>query len=481
MNRILSSAATVCVCLAGVLVACDDESIDLGVPSTADVVTPTTKSFFLTTRSVPLDSVMANSTKSYLGRIEDPETGTNIKAEFISQFYCFEDYSLPSEDRMVKEDGMVIADSVDLSLYFANYYGDGTNPMKVEVYELDTANVISEGKTYYADMDLSQYIRSDSQPLTTKFFTSLDYALTASERARNNYYPNVHIKLPVRFGAELLQRAIKNPEYLSNSWQFIHHICPGFYFKLTSGKGTMLEIDVATLNVYFRYHDKTTDTAQDTIVAGFSRFSATTEVIQSTTIENQGIADLLAQTDLAFTYLKAPAGIATEITLPIDDIFEGHEGDSISRARVILTRMNSVTQSPWALDAPSKLLLVTNERKHSFFTTHSLADNETAFTTSFDSNYNTYTFSNIARLISYLHRQKQRGMKEQHLSSEAWNSLHPDWNRVTVIPVSIVTTTDNSTGSAKQVAVNHDFSMSSARLVGGTQPIEMQVIYSGYK
>ncbi|MBQ7496045.1 MAG: DUF4270 domain-containing protein [Bacteroidaceae bacterium] len=478
MNRIIAAANTLCVCAAGFLVACDDETITIGIPSASDVVETATETFSLTTRSLRLDSVIANSTKSYLGEVLDPETGTDIKAEFLTQFYCFEDYAFPDEKRMVKSaDGEIEADSVDLRLYFSTYYGLDNNPMKLQVLELDTANVISEGKSYYADMDLTQFVRSGSQPLTTKVFTPSDYSLPESDRLSTTYYNNVHIKLPRRYGSEILQRAVRQPNYLVNSWQFIHHICPGFYFKLISGKGTMLTIDVATLNIYFRYHDANTDT----IASGYSRFSATAEVIQSTSIQNQGIDALLSRTDVPYTYLKSPAGIATEVTLPVDEIYQGHEGDSISRARVIMTRMNSETQNTQSLDTPSTLLLVTKARRHSFFTSRSVADNETAFTTSFDSNYNTYTFSNLSRLISYMHRQKQKGMAEEHLTSEQWNALYPDWNRVLLIPVSITTTTDSSTGTAKQVAVNHDFSLTSARLVGGTQPIQMQVIYSSYR
>ena len=49
-----------------------------------------------------------------------------------------------------------------------------------------------------------------------------------------------------------------------------------------------------------------------------------------------------------------------------------------------------------------------------------------------------------------------------------------------VTPVVITTTTTNS-GISKQTSVTHDFSLTSTRLVGGTKPVTLQVIYSGYK
>lgn len=477
MNRSITSAATLCVLAAGLLVACDDETINLGVPSDNDLVQTSSEVFHFTTRSVGLDSVIANSAKSYFGEVQDPETGTDVKAEFLTQFYTFEDYSLPKEENIIKsENGDFEADSVEIRLYFTDFYGDAVNPMKLQVFELDTANVIAEGQTCYANTDLTQYLRPGAEPLTTKSFTPLDYSLTAQERNSVSHYNNVRINLPRRIGTEILQKAVRHPRYFANSWQFIHHVCPGFYFKLVSGKGTMLTVDVATLNVYFRYRDHATDS----VVVGLSRFSATPEVIQNTSFQHQGIEKLLAQTDVPYTYLKSPAALATELALPVDDIYAGHESDSISRARIILTRLNSQRQDTEALGVPSTVLLVTKQRQRSFFSERCVADNETAYTANFDPSLNTYTFANVSRLIAYMHRAKQRGMALQGLTSQQWNEHYPDWNRVLVIPVAVTTTQDSSTGATKQVAVNHDFSLSTARIVGGTQPIQMQVIYSRY-
>ena len=478
MKNNIAYVVTFCVLTAGLLVGCEDETLTFGIPSTSDLVTTSSEVFEFTTQSVKMDSVVANSTRSYIGEIADPETNTDIKAEFLTQFYTFENYTLPAEQNMIKnEAGEVEADSVEVRLYFTDVVGSLNNPMKIQVFELDTANVIAENKTYYSNLDISQYVRPGSEPLTTKVFTPLDYELSDAVLTSTTHYHNVHIRLPRELGTRILRKALRQPQYFVNSWQFIHHVCPGFYFKLVSGRGTMLAVDVASFNIYFRYRD----TKQDTTLVGLSRFSATAEVIQSTRIENQGIDQLLEDTDVPYTYLKSPAGIATLLTLPIDEIYARHQNDSISRARIVLTRLNSETQDQNALDMPANLLLLPVAQRHSFFATRNVADKETSYTTAFDQSYNTYTFSNVARLIAYLHRQKVRGMADQGLTSEQWNVRYPDWNRVLVLPVSITTSTDNTTGASTQVAVNHDFSLSSARLVGGTKPIQIQVIFSSYQ
>ena len=461
------------------LTACDSDTTIIGIPSDSDIVTTSSQYYTFTSKSVALDSVMANSSYCYFGQVRDPETDTEIHAEFAAQFYSFENYKLPEASLILRDDdGNITADSTELRLYFTNYYGDATNPMKMNVYELDSENTLREDTTYYSDMDLSTFIPAGAEPIASKVFTATDYTITDTERSSSSYYSNVRVLLPKEYGTRIMMLSIDHPEYFLNSWSFIHHVCPGFYFKLQSGVGTMLTLDVSTLNVYFRYHDPS---GTDSIYNGVSRFSATPEVIQSTSIQNEGIEQLLSNSDVPYTYLKTPAGIATELTLPVDEIFSGHEQDSISRARLILTRHNSDSHTGRELGTPKTLLMVHKPAFKSFFENRQKTNGYSSYTTSFESGYNTYTFTNIARMLSYLYHQKLEGMAKEGLTSEQWEARHPDWNRVIVTPVAVTSTTNQSTGVTSQVSVRHDFSLTSIRLVGGTKPLQMQVIYSHYK
>ena len=117
--------------------ACDDNTENIGIHSEYDGITNSLAVFQLTTRSLKLDSVVANSTISYLGDITDPETGTDIRADFAAQFYTFENYEFPDKSQMVGDvdgkvrQGIVQCDSCEVRLYFDKYYGDGNNPMKL--------------------------------------------------------------------------------------------------------------------------------------------------------------------------------------------------------------------------------------------------------------------------------------------------------------------------------------------------------------
>ncbi|MCR5180886.1 MAG: DUF4270 domain-containing protein [Bacteroidaceae bacterium] len=457
------------------LTSCDEDTASLGIVDKTDLITSSEGVFDIQSSSVLLDSVVANSSKSYFGEVVDEETNTSIKAEFLAQFHTLENYTLPDDELIIKNSkGELEADSVDVRLYFENYYGDATNPMKLQVYELDSTNILSEEQTFYSDICIEDYLPAGARPLASKTFTPSDYTLPDSERISTTHYDNVRVRLPKALGTRILRAADEHPEWFVNSWQFIHHVFPGLYFKLQSGKGTMLTLDVTALNVYFRYRDA----EKDTVYQAVSRFSATAEVIQSTRIQNSDLTALL-DASKPYTYLKSPAGVATEMELPVDEVFQNHQNDTISRARLILTRMNSLSQSDNVLPAPETLLLLRKQNQRSFFQNKQLADELTSYTTYFDATYNTYTFSNLSRLLSYLHREKEKGMQAEGLTSAQWNAAHPDWNKVLLIPVDVTTSTTSS-GVSTQVSINHDFSLTSARLVGGTEPLKLQIVYSGY-
>lgn len=455
------------------IVACSEDTGTLGLYEESDVILSAIESYTVTTRSLPLDSVVASSTKSYLGHVYDPETDIDVRAEFLAQFYTFEEYEFSDTTLISSREGdSIVCDSLILRLYFSDYYGKADAPLKVAVYELDTANVVREDSVYSSQMKLESYKNSKrTEPLVEKTFTAADYTLDDDELYSDSHYDNVRIALPREYGTWILRMMAKHPEFMKDSYQFIHHLFPGLYFQLKSGTGVMLAIDVCTLDLFFKYQY---NDGEDKAIA---RFSATPEVIQSTRIQTKGIA-AKAPVDAAgepltpvndTTYVMAPSGIATEVTLPVDEVYQNHEGDSISRARLILTCYNAKTSS--VFEAPSTLLMVRKDFRYSFFKDDLLPDDITSYLASYASD-NTYTFSNIGRLLSTLHREKELKMQAEGLTSEQYNAAYPNWNRVVVTPVVVTSNTSGYT-----VSVEPEFSLSRAALIGGQTPLNMQVIY----
>lgn len=72
--------------------------------------------------------------------------------------------------------------------------------------------------------------------------------------------------------------------------------------------------------------------------------------------------------DESCTYLKSPAGIFTEVTLPVEDIIRGHEKDTLNTATVMFPRINNVDENnAYNFDTPQTVLLLPKDSLKSFF------------------------------------------------------------------------------------------------------------------
>lgn len=463
------------VLAAAALGACDDNTANLGIYEDSDKITSSYTQVQMKTTTIRVDSIPAVNGTCYLGQVTDPETNTRIKADFLTQFHTMENYKLPKKSQMRQDqNGKVVADSIEIRLYFNDFYGDSTNVMKMNVYELDTLNVIEEGKPYYTNLNLQQFINPNRKnPIAQKVFTPRDYTESEGTLNGSNYYPNIRVKLPAEYGSFILNKYYENPEYFKNSYEFIHHVCPGFYFNLTQGDGTMLYLDVSAMDIYFTYTDN------DSVQAGVTRFSATGEVIQGNQIDVDGVDELLQSSlQSSHTYIKTPAGLYTQLELPIDEIYKNHENDSVSNVKITMNRYNDFNTSNYALGIPQTLLLVRKQDMNSFFEQKKSVDNITSYTTTF--NVNQYAFSNIARLISYCKQEKIRGMKESGLSEAEWEKQNPDWNKAVLIPVTTSNSQSSSSSSSSSNMYLLDMKLNSIRLVGENQSISVNVIYSKF-
>lgn len=475
-----------------ILTACDDttESIGASLTDNMDHLQITTDTFSVTTRSIVADSVLSRNTTGYLGKIKDPETGAYITGDFMMQFNTLEDYFFPTKDSIESKDelGNVYVDSCEIRLYYDDFYGDSLAAMKLSVYEL--AKPYEEGQNYYSNYDPFEqgYIREDGI-VKSKMYALTNMGLSDSLRKSSSYSPNIRIPLNdpytdkdgktyKNYGTYILQKYYENPEITKNSYNFIHQICPGFYVKIQEGLGSMATIYNSQLNLYFRYRSKYTkdNTTKDTTYVGTTTFAGTEEVLQHTHITNdkQTISTLAA--DNSCTYLKTPAGIFTEMTLPVDEIVYNHENDTLNTAKITLSRINNNTHGDYTLSTPSTLLIVEKDSMYTFFESNKIADNKLTYLSTFANNG--YTFNNISGLIRHMAEAKEKGLQ----SNPNWLALHPDWNKVVLVPVS----TEYVTVGQNQVLakVSHDMSMTSTRLVGGSanpnQPIRISVIYSKF-
>lgn len=471
--------------------SCDEETANVGnsISDSADLFAIATDSFQVSSRSLVVDSVISRSEYSYLGRIKDPETGSYITSDYMSQFTLLENESnaiFPPKDSVASLiDNEIVADSCVLNVVVNKWQGDSLAALKLSVFEI--GNPVEEGKTYYTNFDPAAkgHIREDGLH-ENKIFSIVNLQLSDSLRKvqqSGSYYEYVSIPLNKEYtdkdgntynnyGTYLMRTYYAHPEYFKNSYNFIHKVCPGFYFKITDGLGLMNEVSRTQLMIYFRGKE-----GGKTYV-GSKTFNGTEEVLQTTRITNDKKTVARLASDNSCTYLKTPAGIFTEVTLPIDDIKRNHENDTITSAKIVFNKMNTQNDlSNNLLQQPTQLLMVEKDSLYSFFENLKVTDNKTSYLATYSSTKNTYTYSNISNLINHLYKKKQAG-------GSNYTATHPNWNKVVLVPVKTVTTSSTSyyQTTTTITGINNEMSLTSVRLVGGSEnahtPIHITVIYS---
>lgn len=465
--------------------ACDDTTNTIGTSLTSDIdnLKVSVDTFGVASSTLVSDSVLARNIVGYLGRIKDPLTGTLITGDFMIQFNTLANFKMPTRDNVISVvDGEVAADSCDIRLYYTSFFGDSLAQMKLTAYELKEP--MREDTTYYSNFSpfSSRYIRhfnnSDIGIRQNRTYTLADMTESDSLRNSSGYNRNIRIRLNEpytdkdgvtynNYGTYILRKYYEqedNPVDFHNAYRFIQNIVPGFFIKMTGGVGSMAYIISSQLNIYMRYMEDGEEKK------GSTSFTATEEVLQTTTFTNDKENMKLLSQDNTCTYLKTPAGLFTELELPIEKIFYGHENDSINTAKLTLKRINDGIDQTYALGAPSYILMIPKDSLYSFFEHNMLANNKTSYIATCLSNNvatNNYTFNNISNLVSAMYRSKRT----------------ENWNKVVLVPVNVNYTT-TSGGLATLNKVTHDMSLSSTRLERGTNddnsPIKLSVIYSKF-
>lgn len=470
------------------LASCDTTTDTIGSSLTndRDGMQISAQTFSVASRSLVADSVLSRNITGYLGKVRDPETGAYITGDFMAQFNNLEGFSFPEKANLVTTDangnevkGVVKADSCELRLFYTNLYGDSTQLMKLTAYEM--GKPMNENRTYYSNFDPANngYIREGGLH-KDKVYSLIDYNVNQSRRDSTGYIPYITIKLKGpytdkdgktydSYGTYIMQKYYDNPANFKNAFAFRNNVVPGFFFKHKNGVGNMAYITQSQLDVYFSH------VADDSLYHSAAVFWGTEEVLQTSTITNDKQSMEKLANDESCTYLKTPAGIFTELTLPVEKIMSGHENDTITSAKLVLQRLNNKTTSDYMFGVPSEILMIPTDSLYSFFEHNNIYNNKNSFVASWAYNAaqgsfnNSYTFNNIAGMISSMYNSDRTSA---------------NWNKVVLVPVEIKTTT-TSAGTKTVVKVTNNMALTSTRLVKGTEaddsPIKLSVIYSRFK
>lgn len=472
---------TVLVIAALTFAACDDTTEGIGgsITNKIDNINISDSAFNVTTKSIVAGAVLSRNNTGLIGKMKDPQTGNYVKGDYMTQLSVLPTFSVDTLDYIKQaNNGSIEADSCYLLVSYNASYGDTIAPMKVTAYEM--TKPMAENQEYYSNYDAFEkgWVSESNQ------HWSSNYNLSNTSDVKNfKIYLNKEYKKGGKtyknYGSYIMQTYAEHPEYFKTNFKFLHNVCPGFYIKNVGGTGNMAKIWNTELIFYWTRH-KTINKDSTAVSIGYNRFDGTEEVLQLNKIENdtENLKKLASKDQEKCTYLKSPAGIFTEVTLPIEDIMKGHEKDTLNTATISFPRLNNENEdNPYNFATPSTILMVQKDSLQSFFEKSKLADSRTSYTASYSSTgtyKNAYTFQNIANLVSAMYKNKGKG---------------ENWNKVVLVPVNVITTTQGYTTVISKI--NHDMSLASTRLKRGvittdsngkeTSPIQIKVIYSKFK
>ena len=350
--------------------------------------------------------------------------------------------------------------------------------MRVGVRFLNTA-IEDNGKNpelYYTSFNPKNYY-GENPLFAEKDYSAYDNSVPDSIRnhtdanGKKTFYPNVIIDMDKPYEGYTTLSDYLTAQYkagnFADAFTFINKVLKGFYVETTGGDGSVLYIEDIWLRTKYKYTVKGSKD-QDSVVYANRSLAATKEIYMAANLESKKEAIDAFVNDKNNSYLKTPAGLWTEVTLPLEAMYQDLKNDTLNSVSLKFTKYKETVENQdktYKMGTPKYLLLVREDDMKTFFEENKTFDNKTSFLGTYDSSTSTYSFSKLNRLIS-------------HIFSEMRNNSakSANWDKLLLIPVQ--TETD---AQGNIIGVSHDLEVSSARLFGGENAdnkLKMQVIYT---
>ena len=524
---------------------CDDNTAGLGLgmfPESDQNINGKLTTFDVTTESVHAGKIYAMSNIGYVGKFTDETFGT-YQAGFLAELNCPKGTTFPGifnydkntafdnknklTQTMVgeggnakdKEDITFVRDendkiignihTIELYLWYDSYFGDSLTASRLSVYELgDAEKELNENNAYYTDINPEEFYTPQNL-LGTKAYTAVDLSVKDSIRNLSTYVPSVHVSFKdeaaIRIGREIIQHAYKAGTNFDN--KAFREAFKGIYVKSDYGDGTILYINQIQMNVVYKSY--AIDTIKGTILPktvvkdgespdstyyGYRMFTSTREVIQANQLKNDNTAIQDCIKKDGWTYLKSPAGIFTQITLPINKIADQLQGDTLNAVKLGIPIYNETNDRKFGMTIPKSVLLIINKYKDSLFKNNQLIDGITSSLFDYSSSTSSltqYTFNNITQMINNCLADKaaaERDIREKGFTKvsltdpegnvyeenvdniEKWEELI-EWDKFVLIPVLVTKDASSNSyySSSNVISIQHDLKPGYARLKGGSK------------
>lgn len=412
-----------------ILIGCDDDlnSVGMGIQPDEDRINIFRDTISFTSSTQILDSIY---TKVYrkeagayglLGSFNDPTYG-NVDYGYLCSFYTIPD-SLFIDEASDK------IDSVILRITYNSYVGDSLTTMEASAYAITQGKNLK--KHFYSNVDPWEYTNTDSLWSRTPYSTR---NLLIPDSIHSSYLSYIKIKVPNYVGQRIYDQW-KDPSkrnLFKDPDEFVKFF-PGVYIESSYGSGSIINVYQTQLEIWYTcfYEEEETNENGETITvtktkATYRSFPASEDVTQLNKFKSKKEDDMKLVEDLTRTYLKTPAGVVTQLEIPLQKI-----ADIVGENRLfnnISLTLEAEEQPSWdyTLSVPPKVLLISPDSVNVFFEEARLANSSYSYYADLSTNL-FYNFGNISNLI----RTSIDNLKEQGLPQDEWPTL-----KLWVIPVS---------------------------------------------
>lgn len=374
------------------IVSCNDDLKMIGstIQPDSDKITVYADSFMLTAKTIAVDSIYARSTAGYLGNFYEPLFGS-LKSDYMSQFYCPDNFKFKEKPN----DGII--DSVEFQLAYMQSLGDTLAPMHAQVFQI-TKDL---PKNFYTNINPREYC-DKSILLGEKTYTAYDESLSdeiKKEIAEGKRPQYVRIPFSQAFGQNFYNATINTPEHFKSQEAFNKYF-KGVFVTTNQGQGNILYVLETSINFFYKFtvNEKTKEGKDTTYVKKTSeKFAVTPEVLQLNQFKNGDLEELLKPND-RISYLKTPAGVFTQVTIPLSKMAEKIEDRILNNMEFSIKLL---PQESWeyslTLKTSKNVLLVPKDSMQTFFKERKINDNITSFLAEYNSQR--YNFGNIVNLL----------------------------------------------------------------------------------
>ena len=442
--------------------ACNDELNLVGstIQPGTDQIIVYADTFSLTAKTFRVDSIYSKTTVGLLGNFYEPKFGS-LKTDYMCQFYCPENFQFketPIDNKI---------DSSEIKISYFSSLGDVVAPMNAQVFKLNA----DLPKNFYTSINPSKYYDKNSL-LGEKLYAAVDESLPDSITDSKEYVPNVAIELPKSFGNDFYQMTLSNPEYFKDQKSFNEYF-KGVYVTTNVGQGNILYVTETSLTFFYKFlcTEKTSAGKDTTYVKnGFEKFVVTPEVYQLNQFKNEGLGDLLKPND-SISYLKTPAGVFTEIEIPLKEMAEKVKGRNLSNLSFNLV---ALPPEEWEYSltniAPTNALLVEKDSMQNFFIEKQIENNTTTFLSSnYSKDKRGYNFGNISNLLRHAMKEsEEKGTPVENIT-------------MALVPVTRAVEQNQYTQEYYTTAINNYLSPSAVELVTDKSSLKIELISSEYK